>query len=103
MTAGLPVVDLGAIEESVSLLLEGRVPYEFRTTVVAELHTAEDVAEIARWIAGAEHYALQQFVDSGDLLGEHLHAHPDALLFQMKNSVELFVKKAEVRGVDFTT
>lgn len=99
-TAGLSVLDLGAIEESVSILLRGEVPYEFRTTVVAGLHTVEDIAEIGRWIAGAERYALQQFVDSGMLLGGGgLRAHSATTLLEMKKTAEMFVKTAEVRGI----
>ena len=39
-TAGLARLDLKPIERSVALLLSGRVGYEFRTTVVRQLHTA---------------------------------------------------------------
>lgn len=103
VTAGVSMLDLGAVEESVSLLLEGRVSYEFRTTVVANLHTVEDIAEIGRWIAGAERYALQQFVDSGDLLGPGMYAHEPGVLAEMKKIAETFVKNAEIRGMDGMT
>jgi len=59
---------LDAVKESVSFLLNCGIEYEFRTTVVKEYHTEEDLHRIAEWIAGAKHYALQQFVDSGHLL-----------------------------------
>ena len=68
-TTGIPDFDLSAVEESVSLLLEGRVDFEFRTTVVRELHTPEDICKIAEWISGAPRYFLQNFVDSGNLIG----------------------------------
>ncbi len=52
-TAGLTqdAFDLLPIEESMRLLPAGNVPFEFRTTVTAELHTAADLEGIARWIA----------------------------------------------------
>ena len=99
MTAGVSVLDIGSVEESVALLLEGRIPYEFRTTVVRGHHTVEDIAEIGRWIAGAEKYALQQFVDTGALLGEGCAAHAPEVLWEMRNVAQRFVKNAEVRGV----
>jgi pyruvate formate lyase activating enzyme len=49
-----------AMASSIKLLLQGAVPYEFRTTVAPQL-TKDDVVQMARWIAGAEHYVLQQF------------------------------------------
>ena len=50
-TAGVPGLDLGPIRESVSWLLEGHVDYEFRTTVVRELHTADDLRALAACMA----------------------------------------------------
>ncbi|MBP5209460.1 MAG: anaerobic ribonucleoside-triphosphate reductase activating protein, partial [Clostridia bacterium] len=67
-TVGLPKAPLDAIRESAAFLLEGGVPYEFRTTVVRELHTPADMEAIGRWIAGAERYYLQVFRDSGEIL-----------------------------------
>ena len=72
-TVGVPDFDPAPVRESVRLLMEGRVAFEFRTTVVRELHTADDLAELGRWLRGAPVYALQNFRDSGDLIGEGLH------------------------------
>ncbi len=92
--------DMDAIEETVAFLLEGRVPYEFRTTVVREFHTVEDIVKIGRWIYGAEHYYLQNFVDSGNLIGTDMHAVSREELFAMRDAVTQFVKDVQVRGVD---
>ena len=67
-TAGIPDFDLSPIRESVDFLLSGVVDYEFRTTVAAQLHDKSCFEDIARWIAGAKRYALQEFKDSGDIL-----------------------------------
>ena len=68
-TSGAPGLDLAPVAESVRLLLRGAVPYEFRTTLVKPLHTAADIEKIGRAVAGAENYFLQNFEDSGDLVG----------------------------------
>ncbi|MBR5743037.1 MAG: anaerobic ribonucleoside-triphosphate reductase activating protein, partial [Clostridia bacterium] len=60
--------DLSRIRASVALLIGGRVPYEFRTTVVKGIHRAEDFPEIGRLIEGAARYFLQSYVDSGDVI-----------------------------------
>ena len=54
-TAGIPDLDLSRIEQSKNLLLSGIVDYEFRTTVVKGLHTAESLVEAAEWIARCRH------------------------------------------------
>ena len=58
---------LPAVQKSVELLLCGQVDYEFRTTLVAQLHSIEEFYELGPWLQGARHYYLQRFVDSGDL------------------------------------
>lgn len=70
---GVPV-DLEKVNESIDLLLSGCVDYEFRTTVVAGLHTPQIIEQTARRIAGAKRYFLQAFVDSGDLITPGWHA-----------------------------
>jgi anaerobic ribonucleoside-triphosphate reductase activating protein len=72
LTAGLERVDLDAISQSMEILRQSGVPYEFRTTVTAQTHTVEDIARIAAWIQGAPRYFLQNFKDSGDIIGEGL-------------------------------
>jgi pyruvate formate lyase activating enzyme len=58
--AGVPV-DLDAIRGSISLLLGGDVPYEFRTTVCPRDLNADDIEEMAETITGARLYYLQAF------------------------------------------
>ena len=62
-TCGLASMDLGPVRESISLLMKGMVPFEFRTTVVDELHAPEDFMAIGEWVHGAPLYYLQAFVD----------------------------------------
>lgn len=73
-TAGAPNLDLGAIRESVALLMDGKTAYEFRTTVVKEFHDEASFHGIARWIAGAKRYFLQSFVDRETVKFGNLHA-----------------------------
>lgn len=51
--------DLDAIRETAMWLLKGDLDYEFRTTVVRELHTEKDFLEISQWLHGAKAYYLQ--------------------------------------------
>ena len=68
-TCGLPALDLAPLEESIRLLRQSGVDYEFRTTLVKEFHTHDDLAAIGRWLGEVPHYYLQHFVDSGCLIG----------------------------------
>ncbi len=68
-TVGVKNFDISPILESIGLLKQGRVPYEFRTTLVKGLHHVEDLPELGKLLSGAEKYFLQNFCDSGDLVG----------------------------------
>ena len=90
---------LPAVEKSAALLMEGRVPYEFRTTVVAEHHTAEDFRKIGHWLRGASQYFLQNYVDSGDILLPGLHA---ASKEEMENYLAIareYIPNTQLRGI----
>lgn len=87
-TAGVCGLSLDAIEESISFLLEGNTPFEFRTTVTQELHTPEDIGAIAEWIKGAPAYYIQNFVDSGDLVGQGMHPVSPEGLAEMRAAAE---------------
>ncbi len=98
ITSGKPELDLSGIERSVKLLLDGRVDYEFRTTVVRELHTAEDMENIGKWIRGARAYFLQGFIDSGDLISPSFSAHDTKTVAEFLSVVRTYVPNAQIRG-----
>ncbi len=97
---GVPDVSLSRIEESASFLMTGGVPYEFRTTAVRELHSAEDFTDIAQWIGGCERYFIQGFVDSGHVLKEGFSAFSRAELEEFLTIARQTIPAAQIRGVD---
>jgi pyruvate formate lyase activating enzyme len=59
--------DTTGLMRTVEILKTGKVPYEFRTTMVPELVTDEDIQCIGEMVKGASTLALQQFVPEGTL------------------------------------
>ena len=88
------------VKESAGLLMGGKVDYEFRTTVTGNLHETADFAAIGRELAGAEHYFLQPFKDSGAILGGRAEQFEvtDRQLNDFLTEVKKFIPAAEVRG-----
>ncbi len=72
-TVGLPGFDTRPIEESIAFLMEGRVDYEFRTTVLKNFHGERELRELAEYLKPAPLYALQAYKDSGDVLRKRLN------------------------------
>lgn len=98
--AGIPSLNVDEIEKSVDFLKKGMVPYEFRTTVVRELHSAEDFHQIGRWLSGCSNYYLQNFVDSDNVLYAGFSSCSRDELLEFRTIVEPYVKHVELRGVD---
>lgn len=100
-----------AVQQSVELLKNSDIPYEFRTTVVKEFHVLEDLQEICMWIAGSPAYYLQQFEDSGQLIAEMdgvvekgmiFHAYEEAEIKRMAeqlNRIPGMEGKVHMRGL----
>ncbi len=96
-TAGLKTIDLSPVRESVSFLLEGKVDYEFRTTVVAELHDDQSFLEIGEWIDGARRYYLQKFTDRESVPFEGFHAPSDESLKRWAEMMKPHVDEMGIR------
>ena len=64
---------LAKVKESIAYLIEGHVDYEFRTTIVEELHSEADFIELAKMLKGAKRYYLQKFKDSEYCIASGLH------------------------------
>ena len=89
---------LPSIEESVSLLKSASIPYEFRTTVVAELHDSEDFHAIGKWLQGDSRYFLQSYVDSGNILTGGLHAASQQEMENYLAIARLYIPNTQLRG-----
>jgi pyruvate formate lyase activating enzyme len=65
--------DVTGLMRTIEILKMGKVPYEFRTTLVPDLVREEDIACIGELLKGAQTVALQQFVPN-DTLDESFRA-----------------------------
>ena len=99
LTAGVEGFDISPILKSIEILKTSGIDYEFRTTVVKELHSAEDFEGIGKMIEGAKEYYLQAFVDSGDLIGEGLSAPSKDEMEAYREIAEKYVKNTQIRGL----
>ena len=98
-TVGLASFDMTGVRESIDLLLGGAVDYEFRTTVVRELHDEQSFVEIGKLIRGAKRYFLQSFTDRDTVLFAGLHAPEKETILRYAEVVRPYVESVDVRGV----
>lgn len=103
-TAGLKQVDLASVAESAAYLMAGNLDFEFRTTVVDELHTAQDMVKMGRWLTElsggkpVKKLFLQPFTDRDTVAFSGLHAPDKAKLEAFTELLKSFVLEINVRG-----
>ena len=98
-TVGIEDFDVSVILRTVELLKNSGVSHEFRTTLVEQLHTPDDVEKIAEWLGSSENYFLQKFVDSGEVLKEGLTPLSDEIMQKCLIRAQKYVPFAQLRGV----
>ena len=98
-TAGTELLDIASIKKSVSYLKQGHVLHEFRTTVVKHYHSRESFEGIGKWLEGAEKYFLQNFVDSGDLIGKNTRGCREEEMKEFLQVVQKYIPNAKLRGM----
>ncbi len=92
-------IDTKKILQSIKVLLNSNIEYEFRTTLVHNLHTMQDPIEISKLIKHAPLYVLQKFVPN-NTLNPDFKNHTSFLakdLLNIKKQIEKNVKVCNIR------
>lgn len=101
IVAGVSSLDISRIEESVAFLLNGSIPYEFRTTVVRELHSSEDFIKIGQWIKGCSAYFLQNYVENDNVLVPGFSSYTADELHDFISLLKPNIQHIKLRGIDY--
>ncbi len=92
-------IDIKKIIHSIHILREGRVSYEFRTTLVPGLIDEKEVERIAGFLKGSARYVLQSFrggktLDSGY---SGIRPYEKEKLLKAENIARRYIRQVEVR------
>ncbi|MBE5927312.1 MAG: anaerobic ribonucleoside-triphosphate reductase activating protein [Lachnospiraceae bacterium] len=99
LTAGVPDLNIDKIKESIDFIINSEIDYEFRTTVVKELHSPQDIEDIGLLIKNSKKYFLQSFIDSGDLINTGYSAYTKEEMQQLLEiATQKVTKNAYLRG-----
>ena len=105
-TVGIADMPLDKTEQSLRLLLSGRIDYELRTTCVAEFHNVPEIRAMGAWVEGLvpgvkpPTWYLQCFVDRDSVLQSGLHSHNREKMEEMRKALEPHGKIVSCRGLD---
>lgn len=98
LTTDCKYIDMDKIKQSIAILMENKVDYEFRTTLVNEFHEEKDMYGIGELIKGSHKLYLQQFVERDGCIKKGLHPVDIALANKFKCILSSFVEDVELRG-----
>lgn len=95
--SGIKNINTELIRESISILLKEDVDYEFRTTVVKELHNEKNFEKIGKIVEGAKNYFLQTFIDSGNTIEKGLTSPSLEVLESYKEILNSYIENVSIR------
>lgn len=97
LTSGVSI-NLDDIKESIEILKSSNIDYEFRTTIVKQLHTFEDIEQILGYIGPKAKYYIQNYRDCETVLKKGLSGFSDEELLQIKEKLERKYPNIVIRG-----
>ena len=87
ITSAINKINTDNVLESINILKKSKIDYEFRTTIVKELHDIEDIKEIRKLIGKSKYY-IQNFRDNENVKYSNLHGFTDIELNEIKNNID---------------
>lgn len=108
LLAGVPNLDVERIAQSIRMVAESHLPYEFRTTIVPTLLDQADMETLAQWLAdlckeapSPPHYVLQQFrgVKTLDPALEGVAPYSVDILHSIEKNIKQYLPEITLRGV----
>ncbi len=92
-------IDISKIKESIALIMNSGIDYEFRTTIVKSLLSKDDILKIVELIKGAKTYYLQKFIpnktNDPDFMEEQTYS--DEEFEQLRQKISPLVEYCGVR------
>ena len=86
------------VKVSIELLKNSNINYEFRTTLVKELHTDADIYEIGELIKGAKKFYFQRFTDHGECIEDGFSEVDIDTANKYLEIIKKYVPNAALRG-----
>ena len=86
------------VEQSIAILKDNKVDYEFRMTLIEEYHSLEVIKKVASLLKGAKRFFLQQFKVSDGVINKNLHPVDEGLANKYVEILSQDIDLVELRG-----
>ncbi len=98
LTVGTNNININRIIESINIIMNSGVSYEFRTTLVKEFHSLEDMDSLGELIKGSRVLYLQKFVEREGCIQKGLHEVDEETAKEFIKVLNKYINKVELRG-----
>jgi pyruvate formate lyase activating enzyme len=88
------------IQDSIDIIRNSGIDYEFRTTVVPKHFNENDAVAIGKWLKGSKRYILQQFRPEKTLDEDYrkMESYPPEKLKELAEIMKLYFDSVKIRG-----
>lgn len=88
-----------SIKDTIKLIENSNIDYEFRTTIIKEYHNLDNIINICKLINPKSKYYLQNYIDSENVLTKGLSGFTKEELQSMENKLREKYSNITVRGL----
>ena len=92
-------VNIKNIQDSIKCLQESKIEYEFRTTIIKNIHTVDKILNICKFLGKNQNIYLQNFEQSEYVLDKRLESFSKKELKKIEEEVKNKYPNVIVRGI----
>lgn len=93
------IKETNKIKASINILLESKIDYEFRTTIIKEYHDIDEIRKILSYIGSKPKYYLQNYQDNETVLNRDLHSFSESELKEIERLLKKDYPNVIMRGI----
>lgn len=98
-TSGIKMINTENIKKSIAIIENSNVEYEFRTTVVKELHNYNQLKNICEYIGKNAKYYIQNYRDCDTVLERGLTGFSESELLDIEKRLKVTYPNVMIRGI----
>lgn len=100
LATGIENIDISKIEQSVDILANSSIDYEFRTTAVKGIHTIADFEDIAHWLPLNCNYFIQNYKETKGIGTNQCGCFDTSELNIIIDIITNYIPSTLLRGID---
>lgn len=100
VATGIANLDMSKIDESVKILANCTIDYEFRTTAVKNIHTEADFKDISVWLPSNCNYFIQSYKDTAGIGENKCESFDTSELNKFLDIINSYISNASLRGIE---